>query len=234
VAPVHVHVQVPVAKPQQQNADQLIAGAGRTVYEFKGAHTEEARSGGRHQTFMSDGSDLGAVPLREERHTNLRTSGTSIVVGGLGVVVLSGVLAFFLMSEGAKNANGQPAEPPEVVAAPAAAPEPAPTPPVDPATVPPTEGTPVPPVDPAATPNGAAAVEPPKPAEEPKPAPAEQPKPAEETAPAEPVKKKSTSTKKKTTPAPAPEPEPEKKRKISPISPSKPPRDGLNNLPAPD
>jgi hypothetical protein len=182
---------------------------------------------------MSDGSDLGAVPLREERHTNLRTSGTSIVVGGLGVVVLSGVLAFFLMSEGAKNANGQPAEPPEVVAAPAAAPEPAPTPPVDPATVPPTEGTPVPP-DPAATPNGAAAVEPPKPAEEPKPAPAEQPKPAEETAPAEPVKKKSTSTKKKTTPAPAPEPEPEKKRKISPISPSKPPRDGLNNLPAPD
>jgi hypothetical protein len=225
-APVQMQVQVPAsAKPPSANSDQLLPGVGRTVYEFGGAHSEEARSGGKHQTFFADAGELAAAPIREERHSNLSGGGSTMIVGGIAVAVLTGLLAFFLKGEGPKHADEHAAEP-EVVAAPAAAPEPAPV--VDPAAVPPVpEGTP-PPVDPAATPEGAAtggAVEPPKPAEEAQPAPAPAPEPA---------KKKSTSTKKKTTPAPEPEPEPEKKRKVYPISPSKPPRDGLDNLPAPD
>jgi hypothetical protein len=230
VAPVQMQVHVPAsAKPASANSDQLLPGVGRTVYEFGGAHSEEARSGGKHQTFFADAGQLGAAPIREERHSNLSGGSSTMIVGGIAVAVLTGLLAFFLKGEGEKHSDEHAAEP-EVVAAPATTPEPAP--PVDPAAVPPVpEGTP-PPVDPAATPAGA--VEPPKPAEEVQPAPQPAPQPANDPPPAEPAKKKSTSTKKKTTPAPAPEPEPEKKRKVSPISPSKPPRDGLDTLPAPD
>jgi hypothetical protein len=229
--------QAPASPPRRgPNDDQLLAGAGRTVYEFTGAHSEEARARGKHQTFFGDTGDLGSVQLREERHSNLsRSGGPTMVVGGIAVAVIGALLTFFLMGDHDEETE-QPATP-EVAAAPEPAPAPAPA--VDPAAVPPPEGAPVPPavdpaapVDPAAgggAAGGGAAADTP---------PAEEQKPAEEPPPAEPAKKKSTSTKKKSTPAPEPEPEPEpppkKKRTISPITPSKPPRDGLDNLPAPD
>src|SRR5690606_20644025 len=105
-APAPAPASAAKAKPNP-NADQLLPGAGKTVYEFGGVHSEEARAGGKHKTFFADGSELASVAVVEERqHSNLRGGGASFMVAGLVVVVVGGLVAFFLMADsGSKDAE---------------------------------------------------------------------------------------------------------------------------------
>jgi hypothetical protein len=55
-----MRVSTPASLPRRgsgSNNDQLLPGAGQTVYEFTGAHSEETRSAGKHQTFIGVAGD---------------------------------------------------------------------------------------------------------------------------------------------------------------------------------
>src|SRR5690606_5000872 len=81
--------QQPAAKPSARS-DELLAGAGQTVYECRGDRSEEARAGGRHKTFFADTGDRSSVALSEVRQqSNLAGGGaTTWILGGLVVAVV--------------------------------------------------------------------------------------------------------------------------------------------------
>jgi len=212
---------------QKNRSDELIAGAGNTVYEFGGEFSDEARSGGKHQTFYGDSAQFASVMPVEERHSNLsRGRGVSWIVGGLVIAVVGGISAMFILGAPGKDedpsADGDEVADQAVVGA-EVAPESA------------ESGGVVEPVAEAET--GAAqpagetgAVEPapapeePEPALDPEPVPevTPDPKPAPKPSGGGTTKKKKKSTTKK-------------KKKKSSIVPTKPPRDsGIGGLPAPD
>src|SRR5690606_18387438 len=106
------------AQPQQQAAparpakrqDELLANAGRTVYEFRGDHSEEVRSGGRHQTFFADNTNLASIAITEDRqHSNLKGGGaTTWLITGLVIAVVGGLVVFFMNSGSADNDAAKP------------------------------------------------------------------------------------------------------------------------------
>lgn len=221
--------------PPGGRRDELIAGAGRTVFEFTGSEADREHRGSRG-TFI--GATLDLAPGKEERANNLRSGPGTFIFAAFAILVGGGITAYMVLKDDTKPE-------PQATEAVAAAADEAPKPEAKAAG----EGSPeggeaAGEADPAAADAGAAATDTkaaatdaPAPTAEPTPTPA----PAPEAKPtsggtSKPASKPSSGGTSKPKPKTEPKPKPDPKPSGgggTPLKPKKPPRDPLGNLPPP-